>query len=260
MDPKKFADINKSLDEMADLLSKSMKLAKDENGPAAEDKEAEAASQEAAPSAEPAGAEAAAPSADAADMAGAEAQDPDVGMAPESEMSLEQHAAAMSDEELHEFIEVLMKEAEKRQGAGEGGEGAPAEAAPAAEPAEKSMPMEGMMKSFEAALSKITESFTAKLNAVEEKLAKSQPAPAAPKAVVVNATPVSMNGDVLEKSAPKRERLTKSETSSFLINKMKEGNRLVDSDDVARVNATKTADQLYQIQDTLSKRGIEFPK
>lgn len=253
MDPTKFVEINKSLDDMADLLKKSMKLAKD--GP--EDEEQDPAAS-AAPDAPTPDATPAAPSADATEQAGAEAQDPDAGMNPEAEMTLEQHASAMSDEELHEFIEVLMKEAEKRQGGGEnpeGGEAAPAPMAP--EPAEKSM--DTMMKSFEATVSKLVDAFTSKFSSIEDKLAKSQ----APKekVVVVNQQPVSMNaGDVLEKSAPRIQRLTKSETSTFLLNKMREGNRLVSSDDIAVVNTAKNSDQLHQIQDSLSKRGIEFPK
>lgn len=179
--------------------------------------------------------------------------------AEESDADLATEAKGLSDEELDQLLEVLMSEKQSRssQMQQEAPMEAPAQEAPAQEPAEKSM------KEEYAKLGKSLETLAGSIEALNKKVdslsAPQKPAKVAAKAPAANSQDVK----VLHKSqptAPAAKRLTKSETLEFMENQLKKGNKLIDRNVVMDVVATKSEDELHAVQDSLIKKGIEFPK
>jgi hypothetical protein len=187
--------------------------------------------------------------------AGAEDQGEDPAQA------LAEQAKQLTDEELDHMIEALMTEKESRhggegQGEGapmpqEGSEGMPSEA-PSGDEAEKSMKSEfaSLAKSMNGiadAVGKLTKEVT------DLKAAK-------PAARVAAKPAVSSKAQVLEKSAPVKGRLNKSDTITFVLNEQRAGNRNITREDVAEINLARNAQELAAVQDRLSLAGVKFPE
>lgn len=258
-------DLFKQLEQVVgevDSLLKSWPMKKDEDkeempeAPEAKAPAAEGAEEGKATEAEAAQEGAEAESAD-------QGQDADQEMSSEDEMSLEQHAEAMSDEELHEMIEVLMKELEKRHGSEAGQETAPQMSPDSAAPEmEKSSEMKEeynkMHKSIQD-LASVVEKMAARIESFEA-MGKSQKQDKAQVVVVNQGAPAMNSAEVMTKSQPKAQRLSKSETAEFLLGRLRNGDRNVSSDDVAHLSTLRSEADVHKFQDQLVKRGIELPK
>jgi len=175
--------------------------------------------------------------------------------------ALAEQAQNLSDDELDHMIEALMTEKEARHG-GEG-EGAPAPegadqmGAPAA-PAPSGLEAQKSMKSEFAGLAKSMTSLADALSKIGKEVADLKAAKATTSKITARPA-VSSKQQVLEKSAPIKQRLSKSDTLSFLEGEMRKRNPIVNSTLVAEVNLTKTEGDLAQIQDRLSIEGLNFP-
>jgi hypothetical protein len=250
-------------DEISSLVKSMNKLKKDEEEPKEEQQEAEAspdAAAEGAADAPEAEASQEAPAEGEGQEAEASQEAPAEGEGQEQEMSLEQHIAAMSDDELHSMLESLMQELEKRHGAAEAQGQDPAQAQPAAQPEmDKSDEYSKMQKSIQDLASSVAK-IAERLDSAEN-LSKSQkPAGEPKKPVATQSAPAMGSAEVLTKSATKPQRLTKSETAEFLIGRQRNGDRIISSDDLLNLNSVKSEEQLHKFQDSLAKRGVEFPK
>lgn len=179
----------------------------------------------------------------------ASSEDPMAPEAPAPEEPQEEDLAAMaqsmSDEELQMMLEILQSELASRQ--------TEAPAAP-----EASAP-DALAMSMKEDMSKMAKSIEALANVVGT-LAKSQAAaPARPQTVSRPATtnrPVVVNKTP---EAPKSSKLSKSETSNFLLGELKKGNKAVTSEMVAAVAYVKE-DELPAFHESLRAEGINVPQ
>jgi hypothetical protein len=169
------------------------------------------------------------------------------------------HAAELSDEELQAMLEVLMAEVEKRHA------GAGAEQQPAAQPAEQAPAQpeeEKLAASMKSELSTLAKSVAEIAEAVKSlsgdvgTLKKSQ---SAKSTTVVTKPAATRNVQVLQKSEQAKERLNKSDTLNFLLSEQKNGNKRVNSDVIATVNACRSDSDLHDAQKNIEKLGIKLP-
>jgi tripartite-type tricarboxylate transporter receptor subunit TctC len=66
--------------------------------------------------------------------------------------------------------------------------------------------------------------------------------------------------EVLEKSRKAPQRLSKSETMSYLHSLQRQGDRRIEVRDITNLNLVKTDAELATYQDSLKKRGIQLPE
>jgi hypothetical protein len=173
-------------------------------------------------------------------------------------------AATLADEELDMLLHALMAEKDKR---GDNEEGTAEEASEEQSPAEEqaasvepeetqlAMSMKSelskMAKSFETRISSLTKSVDS-LREENDKLRKQIAKPASKPAP-------SNSVEVLQKSTPVVQPMSKSEQVNYLLGEMRRGNRTVRSEHVALVNACRTDADLNVAADILRNQGIEFP-
>lgn len=183
------------------------------------------------------------------------APDQDDDMDDSQEMA--QHLASMSDDDLHMMLEMIQSEMVSRSAPQDQDQPAPQDAAPvAADPSmEKSMDMK-LQKSMEpilAGIEKLT-GVVAQLNTKVTEIEKARNKP------VSKATPARPS-EALQKSGtsvPAVERLSKSETANHLLNQLRQGNRMVNSELMVELNLAQTQTEVNAIQDRLSKLGMKF--
>jgi hypothetical protein len=168
---------------------------------------------------------------------------------------LAEQAKDLSDEELGHMIEALMQEKESRSAAAQApAEGQQPPMAPPADPAMKSM------KEDFAALTKSLATMADAIGSLSKEVVTLKTAPKVASKVVTK--PIASNKQniqVLEKSAPVKQRLTKSETIAFLETEQRKGNKNVNAGLFADIIKADTQ-VLNQIQDSLAVQGIELPK
>lgn len=247
-----YASVQATMSEINELLAKSMPapMMKDDQAPAPEGIEDEAA---ASPDmSAPAGPEAPAPEAGAPESPEAEGAE-----GQHDEMAeLSAHAQSLSDEELDQMIQLLMQEKDSRGAAAP--EAAAPDMAPPAAPApdmEAQKSMNAMHKSMSIVINSL-EKLTKEVEAI--KTAKPAAKPVAQKAVVTNTQQVMQkSGSVAAKPV---ERLNKSETESFLMGRMRAGDRNITTRDITNLNYVQSDAELKSYQDALTKQGVVFPK
>jgi hypothetical protein len=173
------------------------------------------------------------------------------------------HAAELSDEELESMLQVLMAEVEKRhagqagaEGAAPAAEGAPApQAAPAPEPMAASMKAEfaGLAKSV-AEIAEAVKGLTGEVGTLKKSVSEK-------KSTVIVGKPAAANQSVqvLQKSAEPKMRLSKSDTTDYLLSEQRNGNKRVNSDMIAGVNACRSEEDLAKAQNDIEKLGIKLP-
>jgi archaellum component FlaC len=193
----------------------------------------------------------------APEMEGApEGEGQEGGEASDPAAMLAEEAKGLSDEELDHMIEVLSQEKASRQAAEPAPAAAPAPA-PEMEPAEKSMKEE--FKSLAKSIDALSKNF----DALSKDVATIKSAKPAVKAVSKPA--VTSRTQVLEKSAPVKQRLTKSETvdafqSAIRSGKVKKQESGVNAGIMASL-IDSNEEQLPLIQDHIEKTyGIELKK
>jgi hypothetical protein len=192
---------------------------------------------------------------------------PDGAMPPDGQMPAEggegdeiaAHIQDMNDDELDMILDMLMAEKEKRSGAeAPAGEPAPEAAPPAPGPemAEKSMKSEfaDLAKSVQMVAHAVSS-----LKGEMETMKKSASAAADRARRPVSRPAASNDVQVLHKSQPVQERLSKSETLRFLEVEQRKGNKTVNTDMIAGVNACRDEQELRQAQDEIKKLGITLP-
>lgn len=246
-----YASVQATMSEINELLAKSMPapMMKDDQAPAPEGIEDEAAASPdmSAPEAEGAAPEMGAPEAPEAE--GAEGQGDEMA-------ELSAHAQSLSDEELDQMIQLLMQEKDSRGAAAP--EAQAPDMAPPAAPApdmEAQKSMNAMHKSMSVVISSL-EKLTKEVEAI--KTAKPAAKPAVQKAVVTNTQQVMQkSGSVATKPV---ERLNKSETESFLMGRMRAGDRNITTRDITNLNYVQSDAELKSYQDALTKQGVVFPK
>jgi len=168
------------------------------------------------------------------------------------------HAQELSDEELDMMLEILTSEQANRGSAQpeEGGEFQEApeegmESAPEDEFAEKSM------KEDYAKMAKSLENVIGVVDKLAKTVAISAKRPAQSKPAATNRTQVLSKST--SQSAPKVERLSKSDSIEYCIGKIGESKH-INSDVIATLNLTRSNEELHAVQDSLSKQGFEWPK
>jgi hypothetical protein len=256
-------ELNKTMADINDLLAKSSNLYKGDE----EMSEQEQAPEQQAPEQEFAEGEQSPEAGQELEQA-PEQQAPEAGQEGEQgsdeqwEAEMSQHAKEMSDEELDMMLQLLMAEKESR---GASQEQAPEQQAPEAAQQEQEFPEEAQ-KSMKEDFAKLTKSIDSvlekigKVSADVENL-KKKPAATVTKPAASNPRKVQ----VLEKSATSNgnkpvERLNKSETVEFLQNQIRQGSRIVTASDVADFTYANSQADVENLQKSLAKRGVEFPK
>lgn len=168
-------------------------------------------------------------------------------------------AANLSDEELDMLLHALMSEKDQR-----GDAQAPAdETAPqgepeaSVEPEEKPLAMSvkselsKMAKSFEAQISVLTKSVDS-LRQENDKMRKQIAKP--------STRPAPSNSvEVMQKSAPVAEPLTKHEKETYLLGELRKGNKLVRAEHVALIGACRTDADFAAAAEILRNQGVEIP-
>ena len=172
----------------------------------------------------------------------------------EQESSMEDELKNLNDEELDHLIQALMAEKDSRSAAQ-----AP-EQVPEAAPAPEMPPAEKSMKEEYSKLGKSLEVLGSAIDALNKKVDAITAPAQKPKVTVKAPSASSQDVQVLQKSRPAQKRLTKSETIDFLEKQLSKGNKLVDRNVMLDVCTVKSEDELHQVQDSLIKQGIEFPK
>jgi len=170
---------------------------------------------------------------------------------PAAEMK--EHISSMSDEELDMMMQMLTEEQAMRQGGEDQGMGMESAPAPAPAPVEKSSHKEDYLK-LQKSVSAMN-STVEKLNKEIADLKKAKAKPAS-KMAPTNST------QVLNKSSrpAQMQRLNKSDTMDFLMQKVRQKDPLVNSSVMAEVNATHSDEELHGVQARLEKLGLQFPK
>jgi hypothetical protein len=250
--------INSTLAEVQDLLRKSDVLSKDDDmdGDDQQPKVDEVGEQQPspdAPPAPPAGGEGEMPP---APPAGGEGEMPPGEGQPDQSQEMAQHVKELSDEELDMMLDLLMQEKEQRhagqqQDPGMAPGGAPAPGAPPAPPVQ-----DETMKSMKSEFASLAKSI-ADLKGDLDSLKKSQSQVKKP--VVVTKPAATNNVQVLQKSEPTVEPLNKSDTIRFLETEQRRGNKTVNTDMIATVNACRDDSDLRSAQKEISKMGIKLP-
>ncbi|CAB5220609.1 hypothetical protein UFOVP244_12 [uncultured Caudovirales phage] len=227
----------------------------DEDEAAPEEASAEAAptAEQAAPEAsvEPAGAEEA-PEA-------APEQGDDQGEEGDVFEQIVSEAANLSDEELDMLLHALMSEKDQRGDAQAPADETAPESEPEAsvEPEEKPLAMSvkselsKMAKSFEAQISVLTKSVDSlrhENDKMRKQIAKPSTRPAPSNSV-----------EVLQKSAPVAEPLTKHEKETYLLGELRKGNKLVRAEHVALIGACRTDADFAAAAEILRNQGVEIP-
>ena len=240
-------EISKTMGEIADILKKSDMIKKDDEPLPDEikDQGEEIASDT---TAQHEGAES--PEMESQEHAeGQEAPD-ESGM---EEKSMADHAAELSTEELDELIDALMAEKEKRHGA-EGQEAAPEMPPPEVE---KSMKEEfaSLAKSMKDQVAEMFAGLKSEVDALKKSSVSSKP-----KTVTQAAAFNPHNVQVLEKSTPAKQRLSKSETITFLQSEQRRRNPSVNTDLIADVVGCQDDKELHGVQDKMHKMGIKLPE
>jgi len=181
---------------------------------------------------------------------------------------LAEQAKQFTDEELDHMIEALMSEKEARHG-GEGqGEGAPMGAegqgeatgegeqmppeAPSGDEAQKSMKSEfaNLAKSM-ATIANAVGTLTKEVTAIKTGKPAGKP---------TTRPAVTSRSQVLEKSTPVKGRLSKSETSDFVLGQQRAGNRAITAMDVAEISLSRNPQELHAVQDRLELHAnVKFP-
>lgn len=203
------------------------------------------------------------------DPSAAPAPEGDPSAAPEGQGDeageMASHAAELSDEELESMLQVLMAEVEKRHAAGAGAEGAAPEGqpAPAAAPQPQAAPqaLAASMKSELASLAKSVAEIASAVKGLTGEVVVLKKSAATSKTVVVSrpAATSNQNVQVLHKSAQVKEPLSKSDTLTFLMSEQRNGNKKVDTDMIATVNACREQEDLANAQKNIEKLGIKLP-
>lgn len=248
--------ISKAADEV-EALMKSWQggMAKEDEGlePESDEIQDTAAAEEAEePSAEDA--DEPAPEADAGAEGGPEGSE-DQEDAQRAEM--EQHAAQLSDEELATLLDILSNEMEKRHAAGEGQEeGQEGAGAPEAQPS----PAE-LERSMKSEFAKLSKSLTREIEKLKKSVnsLKSENESLKKKMALPRSKPVSTNARGVDKTPAQVEKLSKSETVEFLLGEMRKGNRNVNSELVALVNAVREDEELDYAHRQIRNAGIDLP-
>ena len=176
---------------------------------------------------------------------------------------MQEHMSQMSDEELGEMIQMLSQEQETRSAAQQEGPEAGFEEEGGMPPQEPEME-----KGYKDDYLKLTKSLSGisgaieKINATVGKLAKDVTTIKKGRKRVTSKAAVSQRIEALSKSdpAPKAvERLTKSETSDFLVSEVRRGSDVVNTRTIIDLGYVENDDQLAQFQNSLTKQGVKFP-
>jgi hypothetical protein len=245
-----YANVQATMAEINELLAKSMPMPMQKDD--MEAPEAGAPDQEGAPAPEGLEAQAEQESAEAPEAEGAEGEDQD-------EMAeLAAHAQSLSDEELDQMIQLLMQEKDTR-GAAQAPEAEGQMAPPAApQDMEAQKAMKEDYAKMHKSMSVVIESLEKLTKEVES--IKAKPAAKAPvqKAVVTNSQQVMQKSG----SAPAKsvQRLSKSETESFLLGRMRVRDPNVNTRTITDLGYVNSDAELASFQDSLAKQGVEFPK
>lgn len=200
---------------------------------------------------------------------GAEGQDEGGDMMAQ----IAQEASSLSDEELDMLLHALMSEKDGRHaGGGDDGQGAPPPEgdmgdqgggmAPPQEPMEQEPEQKSLAMSMKEEFKKLNKSFNDQVASLRKSVdgLKAENAQLRRASQTPTSKPAASNKvEVLQKSAPKIERLNKSETLDFLMGQVRSGNRNVNRDDVAMANACKNDADLQYVHDSLKSKGIEVP-
>lgn len=167
----------------------------------------------------------------------------------DDEQGLAEQAKQLSNEELDMMIEILMAEKQNR--------GAEMQQEPEmSEPAEKAYNMKKemgvMAKSMESLVNSV-ESLAKEVSSLKKtEIKKAVSKPAATNSV-----------QVLEKSTSSKKepaRLSKSESVDFLLSELRKGNTIVNRDVIADFNLAKSDEDLHNLQKSMEKLGLTFPK
>ena len=175
------------------------------------------------------------------------------------------HAAELSDEELQSMLEVLMAEVEKRHAGAQGAapEGAAPAPAPQGAPAPAAPePMAASMKKEFASLSKSVAEIAEAVKSITGEVGTLKKSAAAQRQTTVTSKPsatTSRNVQVLQKSAEAKEKLNKSDTLQYLLSEQRGGNKKVNTDMIATVNACQSDSDLANAQRDIEKIGIKLP-
>lgn len=175
------------------------------------------------------------------------------------------HAAELSDEELQSMLEVLMAEVEKRHAGAQGAEGEQAgapPAAPAAAPQAAPEPMAASMKSEFAKMAKSVAEIADAVRSLSGEVGVLKKSSVAARQSNVTSKPAatgSRSVQVLQKSNEPKERLNKSDTLNYLLSEQRGGNKKVNSDMIATVNACQSENELATAQKDIEKIGIKLP-
>ena len=176
------------------------------------------------------------------------------------------HAAELSDEELESMLQVLMAEVEKRHAGQAGAEGAapegqPQGAAPAPQAAPAPEPMAASMKSELAGLAKSVAEIAEAVKGLTGDVGTLKKSVSEKRNTVIVGKPAQTNQNVqvLQKSVEQKERLNKSDTLNYLLSEQRNGNKRVNSDMIAGVNACRSEEDLASAQNDIAKLGIKLP-
>lgn len=174
------------------------------------------------------------------------------------------HAAELSDEELESMLQVLMAEVEKRHAGQAGAEGAAPEGqpqgAPAPAPQAAPEPMAASMKSELAGLAKSVAEIAEAVKGLTGDVGTLKKSVSEKRNTVIVGKPAATNNvQVLQKSVEQKERLNKSDTLNYLLSEQRNGNKRVNSDMIAGVNACRSEEDLASAQNDIAKLGIKLP-
>ena len=171
------------------------------------------------------------------------------------------HASELSDEELQSMLEVLMAEVEKRHAGAQGAEGPDGQApAPQQAQAPAPEPMAASMKKEFASLAKSVADIAEAVKSLGGEVGTLKKSAATQRQSTVTTKPAATrNVQVLQKSAAVKEKLSKSDTMDFLLSEQRNGNKRVNSDMMATVNACQSESDLSAVQKDIEKLGIKLP-
>ena len=157
-------------------------------------------------------------------------------------------AAQLPDEDLNSLIEMLSQELSSRQqGQEQGQEQAPVQ-----------QPVDEMAQKSQAQIADLQKSLKAAVGEIE---ALKKSVATKPKTIVQTAVSSNRSQAVEKNNAqPASQRLTKSQTESFLLGQIRSGNKSASSRDLIDLNYVKSDEELSAFHERLRAAGMNIPK
>ena len=157
-------------------------------------------------------------------------------------------AAQLPDEDLNSLIEMLSQELSSRQqGQEQGQEQAPVQ-----------QPVDEMAQKSQAQIADLQKSLKVAMGEIE---ALKKSVATKPKTIVQTAVSSNRSQAVEKNNAqPVSQRLTKSQTESFLLGQIRSGNKSASSRDLIDLNYVKSDEELSAFHERLRAAGMNIPK